>query len=159
MNLENKSANKPDRTTKTPNRKRGWIIGIMVIVVALFVVFGSKLFTKPEVLQQMKSYGKMKHEVTYDKNNISEEEVDYLANGLIEADFFDQAVTKYVYIKKTGSTVELNISSNPLISSNPPAINAFVQLRANLQKQFPNNKIIINLVVYKFDNVIRRIDK
>jgi hypothetical protein len=106
----------------------------------------------------MKSYGNMNHEVTYDKNNITDEEVDYLADGLTRANFFDNAVTKYIYIKKIKDTVNFSISANPLITSNPPAMQAFVDLRKNMQKQFPKNKIVIDLVVFNFKNVIKRIE-
>jgi hypothetical protein len=156
MNQDN--TNNQSAESKIKNRKKAVILGVGAIAIALFCVFGLGLFSKPKVIQVMKSYGKMNHEVTYDKNNITEEEVDYLANGLAKANFFDEAATKFVYIKKIHKTVELSISANPLITGNPPAMQAFVDLRKEMQKQFPNNKIVINLVVYKFDNVLARIE-
>ncbi|MGF7082063.1 hypothetical protein [Mucilaginibacter sp. UYCu711] len=157
-NTNSPSANNKIAGTKTQSRKKLLIFAVAGIAIALFCVFGLGLFSKPKVIQVMKSYGKMNHEVTYDKNNITEEEVDYLADGLTKAHFFDEAATKFVYIKKIHKTVELSISANPLITGNPPAMQAFVDLRKEMQKQFPNNKIVINLVVYKFDNVLARIE-
>ncbi|MBC7399393.1 MAG: hypothetical protein H7289_05555 [Mucilaginibacter sp.] len=156
--MKSGNTNNQGAANKPQGRKKLFIFGFIAIAIALFVIFGSKLFTKPVVLTQMKSYGQMKHEVTFDKNNISEEEVDYLADGLTKANFFDEAATKYVYIKKIHKTIELSISANPLIGSNPPAMQAFVDLQKNMQKQFPQNKIVINLVVYNFSNVLRRIE-
>ncbi len=142
---------------KTKNRKLAVIFSLGAIAIALFLIFGLGLFSKPKVEQTMLAYGKMKHEVTYDKNNITEEEVNYLADGLTKANFFDQTETKYVYIKKNHKTVEISISVNPLITSNQPAMRAFVDLRKEMQMKFPNNKIVINLVVYNFTNVIARL--
>ena len=151
-NTKNQSAG-----SKNKNRKKAVILGVGAIAIALFCIFGLGLFSKPKVMQTMKAYGKMIHEVTYDKNNITEEEVDYLAAALTRANFFDETATKFVYIKKIHKTVELSISVNPLITGNPPAMQAFVDLRKEMQKQFPNNIITINLVVYNFNNVIARI--
>ncbi|MES2377614.1 MAG: hypothetical protein V4553_13605 [Bacteroidota bacterium] len=156
-NTSNPSAKNKTANTQAQGRKKLLIFGVIGIAAALFCIFGLGLFEKPKVVQLMKAYGKMHHEVTYDKNNITEEEVDYLADGLTRANFFDEAATKSVYIKKIHKTIELSISVNPLITSNGPAMQAFVDLQKNMQKQFPQSKIIINLVVYKFDNVIARI--
>jgi hypothetical protein len=156
MNQDN--TNNQSAGSKIKNRKKAVILGVGAIAIALFCIFGLGLFSKPKVMQTMKAYGKMKHEVTYDKNNITEEEVDYLADALTKANFFDETATKFVYIKKIHKTVELSISVNPLITGNPPARQAFVDLQKEMQKQFPNNKIVINLVVYKFDNVIKRLE-
>ncbi len=105
-----------------------------------------------------REYGVKLHQITFDKNNISQEEVDYLADGLAKANFFDNVITKYVYIKKDHSTCYISISSNPLIASNPAAIAAFVAVRNEMQKQFPKNKIVIDLAVGDFNNVVKRIE-
>jgi hypothetical protein len=151
-NLTNKSID-PQKAKK---RKKGVIIGIAVIIVALAVVFGPKVFkTKPDIVTE--KFGKMEHEVTYDRNNITDEEVVYLAHGLIRANFFDEAATKFVFIKKTKKTCEFSISVNPLVTSNPEAMQAFVDVKKSMQGQFPNNPIILHLVVYNFNNVIQTI--
>lgn len=157
-NTNNPSAENKIAGTKNQSRRKLLIFGVAGIAIVLFCIFGLGLFSKPKVETQMKSYGDMHHEVTFDRNNITEEEVDYLADGLTKANFFDNAATKFVYIKKIHKTVELSISVNPLITGNPPAMRAFVDLRKQMQKLFPNNKIVINLVVYKFDNVLARLE-
>jgi hypothetical protein len=156
--MKSSNTNNQSARSKTTGRKKFIIAGIVAIAIALFCVFGLKIFSPKPVVQVMKSYGNMNHEVTYDKNNITDEEVDYLADGLTRANFFDNAVTKYIYIKKIKDTVNFSISANPLITSNPPAMQAFVDLRKNMQKQFPKNKIVIDLVVFNFKNVIKRIE-
>ncbi len=45
------------------------------------------------------TYGLMKHEISYDKDNITELEVTQLAEGLTKTLFFDEALTKYVFVK------------------------------------------------------------
>jgi hypothetical protein len=150
-------ADKPIKVKKTNGRKWAWITAVVLIAVALGVVFGLKLFA-PKPIIVTKNYGKIAHLVTFDQNNISEEEVNYLAEGLTKANFFDEARPKYVYIKNTNAGVEISISCNPAINSNPSAIKSFVQLRADMQKQFSHNKIIINLIIDKLDNVIKRIE-
>ena len=82
----------------------------------------------------------------------------YLAHGLIRANFFDEVATKFVYIKKTKKGCEISISVNPLVTSNPQAMQGFVDVKKSLQAQFPKNKIIFHLVVYNFDNVISTIN-
>jgi hypothetical protein len=156
MNQDN--TNNPSTGSKAKSRKLAIIISLGTIAIALFLIFGLGIFSKSKPVVVMKSYGNMNHEVTYDKNNITDEEVDYLADGLTRANFFDNAVTKYIYIKKIKDTVNFSISANPLITSNPPAMQAFVDLRKNMQKQFPKNKIVIDLVVFNFKNVIKRIE-
>jgi hypothetical protein len=162
MSSENNNANKAATNKqitagKSNSRKWRWGIAVVLIGVALYGVFGLKLF-KHDVLMTSKSYGKVGHQVSYDKNNVTEEEVDYLATGLTKVNFFDEVRPKYVYIKKDGSSVEINISCNPSINTNKAAIESFVHLRADMQKQFPHNKIVINLVIDRFDNVVKRIE-
>ncbi|NNU34805.1 hypothetical protein HK413_13425 [Mucilaginibacter sp. S1162] len=105
MNQNNTS--KQSAGLKAKNRKLAVIFSLGTIAIALFLIFGLGLFSKPKVLQTMLAYGKMKHEVTYDKNNITEEEVNYLADGLTKAHFFDETTTKFVYIKRSAKRLKL----------------------------------------------------
>jgi hypothetical protein len=156
-NAHNPVAGKPELAKKAFRRKAVWIIGAALIAIALYCVVGLKIFAH-EVITTTKNYGKIAHQVTYDKNNISEQEVDYLATGLTKANFFDEAVVKSVYIKKVRSAVEISISCNAAINDNPSAVESFVHLRNDVQKQFGNNKIVINLTIDTFDNVVKRLE-
>jgi hypothetical protein len=105
-----------------------------------------------------KTYGIMKHEIDYDKRNISETEVNKIAEGLIVTTFFDEEVTKYVFAKKVNDTYELSISVVDGIANNSQALQPFIDLRADLQTMFPNNKIVFKLVVDNLENVVKTID-
>jgi len=96
----------------------------------------------------------MKHEIAFDKNNISESEVNKIADGLTKTTFFDEAVTKYIYAKKVKSDFEIYISCDKSVTNNSEALQPFVQLRSELQTMFPDNKIVFNLVVDNLDNIV-----
>lgn len=78
--------------------------------------------------------------------------------GFTKTTFFDQSVTKYVYIKKNGMDYEISISCNNSIKNNPEAILYFSQLRINMQTIFPDNRIVFNLIVNNIDNIVKRIE-
>lgn len=125
--------------------------------VTLIPVFGFVLLSDNIYSASMttNTYGVMKHEIMFDNSNISETEIDKLADGLIETTFFDNAVTKYVYLEKAESTYELLISVIEGIANDKQAIQPFIDLRTDLQSMFPNNKIIFKLVVNNLDNVVK----
>lgn len=100
----------------------------------------------------------MKHEIAFDKDNITEAEVNQLADGLIKTTFFDEAITKYVYAKKVNNTYELSISVIDGIANDSQALQPFIDLRADLQTLFSNNKIIFKLVVDNLDNVVKKLE-
>ena len=106
----------------------------------------------------MKTYGFLKHEILFDKSNISEREVDKIANGLTESTFFDDALQKSIYVKKVNNDFEIFIVCFESIKDDAEALQSFVQFRNELQAFFPDNKIVINLVVDNLDNVVKRIE-
>ncbi|SHL22459.1 hypothetical protein [Chryseobacterium polytrichastri] len=135
-------------------------VGIIGLSITIIPIFGFALLadstTNADV--DIKKYGIMKHEIAFDKNNISESEVNKIADGLTRTTFFDEAVTKYVYTKKVNDDFEISISCDKSVTSNAEALQPLVQLRTELQGLFPNNKIVFNLVVDNLDNVIKRIE-
>lgn len=139
---------------------RAFGIGLIGTVVILLPIFGIALLsdTTTAVGTANKTYGIMKHEIAFDKSNISELEVDKLADGFISTTFFDQAVTKYVYVKKNGANYEISISCDKSVTGNSDALIPFTQLRNDMQTLFPSNKIIFNLVVDNLDNVVKRLE-
>jgi hypothetical protein len=104
----------------------------------------------------VKAYGAMKHEMLFDKDNISGEEVDKLADALTKTGFLDDTFTKYVYVEKKGSAYDLSISV--IDGLNEEAFQPFRELRDDVQADFPDNKINLNLVVDNLDNVVKRIE-
>jgi hypothetical protein len=163
----------------------GWgrtiAVSIIGAVVTVIMVMGGALLYDTFVDDSIstKTYGLKKHEINFYADNITEPEVDAIADGLTKATFFDLAVTKYVYVEKNNDAYELSISvDETTIDSkltqrtmtvingevfvdesvtDSKALQSFIELRNDLQKQFPDNKIAINLVV-DFDNVIKRIE-
>jgi hypothetical protein len=133
------------------------LIGLVITSLSIFgIAYLSDSISSPSLTT--KSYGIMKHEIDFDKNNISEQEVDKIADGLRQTTFFDETITKYIYAKKVNSNYELSISCNNSIISNPEALQPFIQLHSNMQTLFPDHKIIFNLVVDNLDNVVKRLE-
>ncbi len=139
---------------------RAILISIIGAIATLIVTVGiyllADLVTSAPITT--KSYGIMKHEIDFDKTNISENEVDKLADGFRQTTFFDDASQKFVYAKKVGNSYELSISCNNTIKDNPDALKWFIRLRDDLQKLYPSNKIIFNLIVDSLDNVVKRLE-
>ena len=137
-------------------------IGISLIgaVITFLPIFGIALISDTVKNAEIttKTFGIIKHEISFDKSNISETEVDKLADGLTETTFFDQTVTKYVFAKKVGNNYEIYISCDNSVTSSSESLAPFVQLRDDMQTLFPNNKIIFNLVVDDLDNVVKRLE-
>lgn len=130
------------------------VIGIVVLMVPIiigFLVFGE------EVQLQSKTYGPTHNEVVYDQS-ITEREVNNVAQALKNAAFFDDASTRYALVKKIENSYDIYISVEDGATSQYPVIQAFTNLRSDVQKSFPNNKIIICLFVDDIDNVVKKIE-
>lgn len=134
-------------------------VGFTALLITLGVVICTILFIENEGFnEETKQYGIMKNEIVYE-DNIPANEVDKLAEGFEKTTFFENTTKKYVYLKKDNSTYEISISCNESIDNNPEVQMPFVLLRREMQKQFPNNKIVFNLVIDNLDNVIKRIEE
>jgi hypothetical protein len=131
------------------------LIGLLITLTAVFsVVYFSDKATNNETV---KTYGVLQHEIHFDKSNISEKTIDKIAEGLTVNTFFDSAQKKEVYVKLIGRNYELSIPCDQSIMSHPEIIAVLAQLRDNMQKMFPANKIVLNLVGDSLDNVIKRL--
>ena len=136
------------------------IVGLIGLVVTFITIFATLYIMESidEANTKTNTYGIMQHEISYNKNNISAEDIDNLADAFIAATFFDDEVTKYVYVEKVADTYEISISCIQSIVYDSDALEVFAQLRDDIQLLFPGNKIIFNLVVDYFDNVVKRIE-
>jgi len=105
-----------------------------------------------------KTYGKLHHEILYDKTNISENEINQIAYGLTEIAFFDEEVPKVIIVKKTDNDYEITMAIIESAINNNETLNEFVQLRNELQNYFPNNKIVINLISDENGNEVKRLE-
>jgi hypothetical protein len=133
------------------------IVGLLITIIPIFgIAYLSDNSTNAAT--DTKTYGTMKHEVAFDKSNITESEVDKLAEALRKTTFFDDAVTKYVYAKKVGKNYEISIPCDIAVTTNPTALAPFIQLRKDMQDLFPDSKIIFNIVVDNLDHVVKRLE-
>lgn len=141
----------------------GWLrtlsVGLVGLAIILVAVFSIVFFTDNAVVTfTTKTYGLMNHEIAFDKNNISETEVNKIADGLTKTNFFDEEVTKYVYVKKVDDSFEISISCDKSVTSNSETLKVFAQLRTELQAFFPDNNIVFNFVVDDIDNIVKRLE-
>lgn len=142
----------------------GWwrtiAVGLIGLVITIIPIIGFALISDSidNNSTSTKTFGIMKHEIAFDKNNISEDEVNKIADGLTKTTFFDEAVTKYVYVSKQNDNYELKISVVDGIANDSEALQPFIELRSALQTMFPNNKIVFQLVVDNLDNVVKTIE-
>jgi len=137
-------------------------IGISIIgcILTISVLLGIAFFNDAAngaLTESTKTYGAMNHEIAY-QNNINENEVDKIAQAFEKTTFFDDAITKYVYLKKVNNVYEISISCNESVKDNAEAAQPFVDLRNDMQKYFPDNKIIFKLVVNDLENVVKTIE-
>jgi hypothetical protein len=129
----------------------GLIITLIPFVGILFI--SDALTHDPATIH----YGKLKHEISFDRNNISEKEIDRIAVAFTQTFYFDTLNQKFVYVKKVDDNYEISLSCSNLVINNSQAYLYFGQLRRAMQTVFPN-KIIFNLVVDDLDNVVKRIE-
>jgi hypothetical protein len=131
------------------------IIGLLITLLPIFAIaYASDTIDQANI--STKTYGPIvKHEIDFDKSNISEKEIDAIADGFRESGFFDLSVTKYVYAVKNGNKYEISISIIQGMENDEDALQPFVDLRNQMDSYFPNNKVEFKLVVDYLDNVVK----
>jgi L-lactate permease len=130
---------------------------ILTFAVIFSVLFAIETLGSSSYSEKSKTYGIMNHEIVYE-DNVTVQETDKIAEAFEKTTFFDQYQTKFIHLKKEGNNYEISISCNQSIESDLTSYQAFVELRNDMQKYFPNNKIIFNLVVDNLENVVKRIE-
>lgn len=107
-----------------------------------------------------KNYGAAGHEIGFDKTNLAESEVDALAAGFEQFGFFNDGKNGkwFVYVRKIENRYEISVSVDKSAAHNPQNVKFFARLRDEMQALFPNNKIILNLIVDDLDNVVKRLE-
>lgn len=106
-----------------------------------------------------KTYGKMQHTVYYDKSNISEGEVDQIANAAVSSNLFlDSSGKWFAYARKVDTDYEISLSVSRPTLSDADYLKFLKEERGYMQAHFPNNKIIINLVEGDFSKIEKRIE-
>jgi hypothetical protein len=135
-------------------------ISIIGCIATVGVILSISFFNEAAngtLTEKTKNYGAMNHEIVY-QSNVNENEADKIAASLTKATFFDDAQTKYVYLNKIGKNYEISIACTEEVASDPGAYQPFIDLKNNVQEDFPHNKIIFLLVVDNLENVIKRIE-
>ncbi len=135
--------------------------GLIGLVLTIGALIGF-LFVKESIGNgslSTKTYGSKKHEIVYDKSNIAEEEeIDQLATKLTATGFFDDFQTKSIYAEKVAGGYELSIPVVEGMEKDQSAFTPFIQLKNDLQRLYPDQKIHLKLILDNLDNVIKRID-
>jgi hypothetical protein len=144
------------------NAVYGWGNTIAVAVISLTITFGlilALIFASPVSLDNMtnRSYGNLKHEIVFDPENISEPEVDRIAKALMSIGFFDEEVQKTVDAAKSDGHILITVYCTEEARS-PEVIEMYRMLRADVQKSFPTDRIVLDMVVGTPDNRIARLE-
>ena len=131
------------------------VVGLLITILPIFAIaYASDTIDQANI--STKTYGAtVKHEIDFDKSNISEAEVDKIAEGFRETGFFDLSIAKYVYVVKNGEKYEISISVVQGMENNTEALQPFVELRDQMDSYLPNNKVEFKLVVDYLDNVVK----
>jgi len=129
--------------------------GMITFALAFGVFY---VFEKNDAALSIKTYGPLKHEIGYDASNLNEAEVDRIARALTETTYFDREFKKTVDVKKDAGKYELFLYCADSIETDAEAIGFLTELRGDLQKLFPDIKIVINLVIDTQENVVKRLE-
>ena len=131
------------------------IIGLLITTLQIFAVaYASDTIEQAYI--STKTYGlNVKHEIAFNGDNISEQEVDKIAEGFRETGFFDLSVAKYVFAEKKGDKYEISISVIEGMANDNNALQPFIDLRTQMDEYFPNNNIEFKLIVDYLDNVVK----
>jgi hypothetical protein len=86
------------------------------------------------------------------------EEIDKVADGLTKMGLFNEVSRKQVYVRKVNDAYEVSIPCTSEITTNPDAYKELIPFQNGMQQLFPGNKIILNLVLESWDNVVKRIE-
>ncbi|MFT5891870.1 MAG: hypothetical protein ACI9Y7_001977 [Dokdonia sp.] len=102
-----------------------------------------------------KQYGlTVKHEIEYNTSNLTEIEVNNIADGFIEHAFFDLDTAKYIYAEKEGDTFEIYIPISEFYINDPETLQKLTVLREKMDSYIKDETVIINLVVDSYDDII-----
>lgn len=132
------------------------LVGVAITVALIFIVYLGLTYIGDNTT--VRTYGTLKHEIFYDPDNISESDVDSFGNMLSEVGFFDNFYQKTVFIHKKGITYELSIPVAEEYVANKDTEIELRFLKVDLQGLLPENKIVINVVVDSFDDVVKRLE-
>jgi len=131
------------------------IIGLLITILPIFAIaYTSDTLEQANI--SSKTYGlNVKHEIAFNEKNISEQEVDKIADGFRETGFFDLSIAKYVYAQKNGNKYEISISVIDGMANDKNQLQPFIDLRTQMDEYLPNNSVEFKLTVDYLDNVVK----
>lgn len=137
----------------------GWgrliLVGIIGLLITSGPIFAVAYLSEGNDRKNLttKSYGQ--HQIEFDTTMLKESEIDNIAEGFINAGFFDNAVPKFVCVSKTKDTYHIYLSVIEGIEKNKLALVQFKTLRLKLEDHLQNYKVEFKLVVDHLDNVVK----
>lgn len=143
------------------NSEFGWgntiAIALSSLVLTLGILFAILYFNGAFSGASVKYFGTLRHEVAYDEKNVTPGEVDEIGAALTGAGFFDQELPKTVDVAKDGDRLILNMYCSET-ARDPEFIQLVRGLREDVQRSFPTNPIVIDLVIGTPENRIARVE-
>lgn len=137
-------------------------IGITVaamVVTCLLIVGGALLAYEIEKTSlRSQSYDPLHHEINFRNGDVTQREVDRLAEIFRQVRFFDEQNRKSVLLKTIPDGYEIAIPVAPQFQSDKNLTAAFAQLRAAVQTHYPDKKIVLVLFIDNVDHVIQRLE-
>ncbi len=140
----------------------GWGNTILVAVISGILTLGPLIglaYVSPGTFDNSTTryYGKLKHEIVFDPANISEAEVERIASALTSTNFFDTEMQKTVDVEKSDHRFIITLYCTEEARA-PEWIDFHKNFHSDLQKFFPANPIVIDMVVGTPDNRIARLE-
>jgi hypothetical protein len=131
------------------------VLGVINLVLTMvFVLGGSILLSYAMDDTVHKIYGDAGHDIAYRSGNISEQEIDRIADALTKTTYFDSE-KKFVDVEDEGGKYELTLYCNASVKDDEKMQKRYGLLRDDLQKLLPDEKIVMNLVTDTHENVFQ----
>jgi hypothetical protein len=139
----------------------GWRVAgtsIIALLITCAGVFSCVYFTDPTFTASRKEYGITKNQILYKKADITDQELDKMADSFKAAGLFGDELTVSVLIEKKNSDYTISIPLQKDAWNDPNTVNGFQALREGVQANFPNGHIRINLTSTDIGDVKKTLD-
>lgn len=137
--------------------RRTFALSLLGSGMTLLSFAGIALLFEAVTGKDTKNYGLLENEISYNNKNISEAEVDRLAAAFSSTYFFDDDAKKWAFVKKVNNGYEVSLICDCLTGDSNNLL-PMIQFRNDLQALFPDHKIVLNLAVDDYENVVKRLE-
>lgn len=126
---------------------RGLVIGLigLALTISLIAPFAIYEYYSNETESYYQPYGPQKHEMVYDDDNISLQEVKYLGEQLAQVQFLDSTYTMHLYIDKEDDIIKLSIPFDSDAWNDQATISYYNELERLLKEKYKSSKIEVQL--------------